>query len=99
MCDAEVRREYEDAKTDLQRLVARYAPSTLVVGTGHERTAAAILAFASADVAVLARNPGVFPLLDLGDPRRQAVLLIAASAAENMKRLEDLMVRRSPAPS
>ena len=73
MCDAEVRREDEHAKTDLQRLVARYEHSRLVVGTGRELTAATILAFASADVVVLARNPWVFPLLGLGDPQGQAV--------------------------
>ncbi|MEO8256939.1 MAG: hypothetical protein ABI868_06290 [Acidobacteriota bacterium] len=94
MCDAEVRREYEHVKTGLQRLAARY-DATLVVGTGKDLTAAAILAFAAADVAVLARNPGVFPLLGLGDPDRQAVLVLTRSIADNMKSIEDLMLRRS----
>ncbi|MEP7308712.1 MAG: hypothetical protein ABJA98_24665 [Acidobacteriota bacterium] len=97
MCDAEVRRGYDRAKDDLQRLAARYEHSSLVIGTGKELTAAAILAFASADVAVLARNPQVFPLLGLGDPHNQAVLLIATSIEENIKRLDHMLARRSPA--
>jgi hypothetical protein len=99
MCDAEVRRQYEFVKTDLHRLVTRYQHAKLVVGTGGELTAAAILAFASADIAVLARTPRVFPLLGLGDPQCQAVLLLATSVEENIERIENILARRSTARS
>ncbi len=91
MCDAEVRRGYEKFKSGLEELAARYKNSTVVTGTSQALTAEAILAFASADVVVLARNPWVFPLLGLGDPQNQAVLLITSSMAENMKSVEDLL--------
>ena len=98
MCDADVRRESEHVKTALQRLVARYQNASLVLGTSGALTAAAILAFASADIVVLARNPWVFPLLGLGDQENQAVLLLTSPIAENMKLLEDRLTNRAARP-
>jgi len=94
MCDGEVRQAYEQAKTGLQRLAARYQNCALVIGTSKALTADTILAFASADIVVLARSPGAFPLLGLGDPQNQAVLLLASPLTENRKRLEDFMANR-----
>lgn len=89
MVDAEVRLGWEQAKTALENLAARYDGAKLVVGTTG--AADAILEFASADIVVLSRNPGVFPLLGLGDPERQAVLLLSVPARENETRLRDFM--------
>jgi hypothetical protein len=36
----------------------------------------------------------VFPLLGLGDPQRQAVLLLSSPMAENMERLEHFLANR-----
>jgi hypothetical protein len=74
-------------------MAARYDHAELVVGTSGSLTAQAILTFASADV-VMARNPWVFPLLGLGDPERQAVLLITSPLAENIKRLDQVLAKR-----
>ena len=52
----------EQVQTGLQRFLARYPGSTPVIGTSKSLTTAAILAFTSADVVLLARNATVFPL-------------------------------------
>jgi hypothetical protein len=94
MSDPEVRQEYEKVATALPGLVERYKNATLIVGTSGALTSAAILAFASADIVVLARNRWVFPLLGLGDPDNQAVLLLTSTVAENMERVEELLGKR-----
>jgi hypothetical protein len=94
MCDEEVRRAYGQLRAELLGLAARYAHASIVIGTSKAVTADAILAFAAADIVVLARDPGQFPLLGLGDPKRQAVLLATLPIADNMRRLEDLLALR-----
>jgi hypothetical protein len=94
MCDPAVQREFEQVQTGLQRFLARYPGSTPVIGTSRSLTNAAILAFATADVVLLARNATVFPLLGLGDPQDQAVLTLRSPISENMSRVECLLERR-----
>jgi hypothetical protein len=95
MSDPEVRRESEQVQTGLQRFIARYPGSTPVIGTSKSLTAAAIIAFASADIVLLARNATVFPLLGLGDPQDQAVLTLSSPISESMSRVERLLAKRA----
>jgi hypothetical protein len=95
MSDPQVRQAYEQVATALPRLIERYEHATLIVGTSGALTSSAILAFASADIVVLARNRWVFPLLGLGDPQKQAVLLLTSTIGENMKHVEELLSRRA----
>ena len=96
MCDDVVVRAYEHARDAVRRLVARYPDVRLVVGTNRALTEEAIIAFATADVAVLARSRMAFPLLGLGDPQKQAVLLLTKARLENQASLEELLSRLKP---
>ena len=96
MCDDVVVRAYEHARDAVHRLEARYPDVRLVVGTNRALTEEAIIAFATADVAVLARSRMAFPLLGLGDPEIQAVLLLTKDRVENQASLEELLSRLRP---
>ena len=96
MCDDTVVRAYEHARDAVHRLVARYPDARLVVGTSRALTEEAIIEFATADVAVLARSHMAFPLLGLGDPQKQAVLLLTKDKVENQSSLEQLLSRLGP---
>jgi hypothetical protein len=96
MCDDTVVRAYEHARDAVHRLAARYPGARLVVGTSRALTEEAIIKFATADVAVLARSHMAFPLLGLGDPQKQAVLLLTKDKVENRSSLEQLLSRLGP---
>lgn len=96
MSDASVVRAYERVQNSLQRLVAPYPGARLQVGTGGALTGAAILAFATADVAVLGRSRMAFPLLGLGDSARQAVLLLNRTREQNLAELERVLPGLTP---
>ena len=96
MCDDAVVHAYAHARDAVHRLVARYPNARLVLGTGQALTEEAIITFATADVAVLARSRMAFPLLGLGDPQKQAVLLLTKDKVENQASLEELLSRLGP---
>lgn len=93
MCDAAIVHAYEQVRTSLQRLVAPYPGAQLRVGTSRALTEAAILDFATADVAVLGRSRMAFPLLGLGDAAHQAAVLLNRTREQNLAELDRALPR------
>ena len=96
-------RGHEQSQTALQRLVAPYPNARVVIGTSRPLTEEAILAFVTTDVAVIGRSRAAFPLLGMGDPVKQAVLLLNQSRDENFAELDRALAHnehfsRAPEP-
>lgn len=93
MCDSVVTREYEHLLSATTRLTAGRENAVVCMGTSRSRTEDAILAFATADIAILGRSEMAFPLLGLGDPQQQAILLLSNSDDSNRRTLDRVISR------